>query len=123
MAVTKLSPGSKAAGFMPLPDSGDVSQIVTPHLHMADALIARNIEMLDFLKARFERDREMIGKLADERDPMKAMSLWGEFWQCTMTDYSTQMTKLATSASGLAEQAVRAATEESEAIAKATTGK
>jgi hypothetical protein len=108
---------------MPVPDAGNVSQLMTPQLHMAEKLIAQNIEMLDFLKARFERDREMLGKLAEQSDPMKAMNLWGEFWQRTMTDYSTQMAKLATTASGLAEQAVRTATEESEAIAQATAGK
>jgi len=123
MATPKSPPGMNMAGCMPVPDAGNVSQLMTPQLHMAEKLIAQNIEMLDFLKARFERDREMLGKLAEQSDPMKAMNLWGEFWQRTMTDYSTQMAKLATTASGLAEQAVRTATEESEAIAQATAGK
>ncbi|MBN2741250.1 MAG: phasin family protein [Rhodobacteraceae bacterium] len=123
MATPKSPPGMKMAGCMPVPDAGNVSQLMTPQLHMAEKLIAQNIEMLDFLKARFERDREMLGKLAEQSDPMKAMNLWGEFWQRTMTDYSTQIAKLATTASGLAEQAVRTATEESEAIAQATAGK
>ncbi|WP_417809258.1 phasin family protein [Thioclava sp.] len=123
MATPKSPTSKKMAGSMQMPDAASVSQMMAPHLHMAEKLIAQNIEMLDFLKARFERDRQMLGKLTEQRDPMKAMNLWGEFWQCTMTDYSTQMTKLATSASGLAEQAVRAATEESEAITQAASGK
>jgi hypothetical protein len=50
---------------------------------------------------------------------MRAMSLWGEFWQRTASDYTAEMTKLATSMTGIAERAVRSATEEGEALAKA----
>jgi hypothetical protein len=100
-----------------------MAQMTAPHLHMVEKMIAQNIEVLDFLKARFERDQDMVRVLSLEADPIKAMGLWGEFWQRTMSDYGAEMAKLATSASGLAEQAVRSAAEEGEAIAKATSAK
>ena len=123
MATPKSATNMNAAGSIPMPDAQSVSQMMTPHLHMAEKLIAQNIEMLSFLRMRFECDQKLLHALAERRDPMKAMSLWGEFWQCTMTDYGTQMAKLATSVSGLTEQAVRSASEESEAIAQAASGK
>ncbi|TNE85375.1 hypothetical protein [Thioclava sp. L04-15] len=123
MATKKSPPGMNMAGCMPVPDMGGVSLVMAPQLKMMEALISQNIEVLDFLKARFERDQEMVGRLADEADPLKAMGLWGEFWQRTASDYATEMSKLATSMTSIAERAVRTATEEGEAIAKATSGK
>ncbi|KFE35317.1 phasin family protein [Thioclava atlantica] len=123
MATKKNPPGTRMAGCMPVPNVGDVSSMMAPQLRMMEALIAQNIEVLDFLKTRFERDREMIGELADTADPMQAMNLWGEFWQRMMSDYATESSKLATSVTGIAERAVRSATEEGEAIAKAAAGK
>lgn len=119
----KSPPGMNMAGCMPVPDVSGMNSMMSPQLKMMEALIAQNIEMLDFLKTRFERDQDMVGKLADEADPLKAMSLWGEFWQRAASDYATEMSKLATSMTGIAERAVRTATEEGEAIAKATSGK
>lgn len=122
-AKPKTPPGMTMAGCMPVPDVSGMNSMMSPQLKMMEALIAQNIEMLDFLKTRFERDQDMVGKLADEADPLKAMSLWGEFWQRTASDYATEMSKLATSMTGIAERAVRTVTEEGEAIAKATSGK
>ena len=123
MATRKSPPGMAMAGCMAIPDAANVSQLMSPQLHLAEKLIAQNIEILDFLRTRFERDQEMVRELADQGDPLKAMTLWGEFWQRTLTDYSTEMAKLATSVSGIAEQAVRTATEEGEVIAKAGSSK
>ncbi|KEO51705.1 phasin family protein [Thioclava pacifica] len=123
MATKKSPPGMNMAGCMPVPNVEGMSSMMAPQLKMMEAVISQNIEVLDFLKSRFERDQEMVGKLADEADPLKAMSLWGEFWQRTASDYATEMSKLATSMTSIAERAVRSATEEGEAIAKATSGK
>jgi hypothetical protein len=46
------------------------------------------------------------------------MSLWSEFLQRMMTDYSSETTRLAASATEIAEKAVRAATEEGASLAE-----
>ncbi|PWE50524.1 hypothetical protein DEM26_06285 [Thioclava sp. NG1] len=119
MAEKKSPPGVNMAGCMPVPDMGSVSSVMAPQLKMMESMIAQNIELLEFLKARFERDQEMVNQLSETADPMRAMTLWGEFWQRTASDYTAEMTKLATSMTGIAERAVRSATEEGEALAKA----
>ncbi|TMV93585.1 hypothetical protein FGG78_04475 [Thioclava sp. BHET1] len=123
MATKKTPFGTSMAGCMPVLDGAGLSSMLAPQLQMAEALIARNIETLDFLRARFERDQEMLARLSEERDPMQAMNLWSAFWQRTMSDYSSEMAKLATSASALAETAVRTATQEGEAMARQASGK
>lgn len=87
-----------------------------PQARMAEAMLKQNIEMLDFLKARFERDRAMLEDLANATDPADATALWQDFWQRMLTDYSVETNKLAASATEIAEQALRTATEEGEAL-------
>ena len=119
----KTTPGPTMAGCLPVPDAMGMNALIAPQLRMAEALIAQNIETLGFLRERFERDREMLARLQQTADPMAAMTLWGEFWQRMLTDYSLETTKLATSVTNIAQTAVRSTTEEAEAIAKAATGK
>lgn len=87
-----------------------------PQARMAEAMIKQNIEMLDFLKARFERDRAMLEDLANAKDQTEAATLWQDFWQRMLTDYSVETNKLAATATEIAETALRSATEEGEAL-------
>lgn len=93
-----------------------------PQARMAEAMIGLNIEMLDFLRARFERDRAMLADLANASDPAEAARMWQDFWGRMFIDYSAETTKLAATAGEIAETALRTATEEGAALL-AKTGK
>ena len=116
MPSKKTDPLSAMAYLMKAPALDGFSMFMRPQARMAEALLKQNIETLDFLKTRFERDRAMLADLAQIDDPAKAMDLWSSFWQRMMSDYSTETTKLAASVTEIAEQAVRTATEEGEAL-------
>ncbi|MFD2175300.1 hypothetical protein [Rhodobacter lacus] len=92
------------------------SMFFAPQARMAEAMLGQNIEMLDFLKARFERDKLMLADLAKVDDPAEAMRIWQDFWGRLFTDYSVETTKLAAHAGEIAETALRSATEEGAAM-------
>jgi len=92
------------------------SMFFAPQARMAEAVLAQNIEMLEFLKTRFERDRAMLADLAKVSDPLVAGKMWQDFWTRMFTDYQTETTKMAAHAGEIAETALRSATEESAAM-------
>lgn len=96
-----------------------LGKMMRPQMALAQAMLDHNIETLDFLKARFERDREMLGALAKTADPMQAASLWSEFWQRTASDYAMESAKLSASLQTITQQALHSATEEGAALAGA----
>ncbi|MFC5738739.1 phasin family protein [Sinirhodobacter huangdaonensis] len=121
---TKTPPSTITfASMMKAPSAETWTMFMKPQARMAESLLKHNIEMLEFLKARFERDREMLDELADAGSPAEAMAMWQGFWQKMLTDYSVETNKLAASATEIAEQAIRAATEEGEAMVTAAGGK
>ena len=103
-------------GAMQMPSMDGWSMFFKPQAKMAEAMINQNIEMLEFLKTRFEKDRAMLETLSDAATPVEAMTLWQGFWQKMLTDYSAETNKLATSVSAIAEQAIRSASEEGAAL-------
>ncbi len=112
---SKNNPAAAMAGCMAVPDL-DFGMFLRPQVQLAEAMLKQNIETLDFLKTRFERDRLMLEKLAQTQDPTQAMELWTGFWQAMLSDYAGETNKLAASVTEIAEQAVRTATEEGEAL-------
>lgn len=118
-------PGSKPSGQNPQPAWPKASPFDTwemffaPQARMAEALIKHNIEMLEFLKTRFERDRALLDDLAKARSQAEAGQLWQEFWGRMLSDYSSETNKLAASASEIAETALRSASEEGAALVAA----
>ncbi|PCD76749.1 hypothetical protein [Pseudothioclava arenosa] len=124
--VKKTETKTGMAGVFAVPDDiglGMVNKMLRPQMAMAQAIIDQHIETLEFLKTRFERDREMLGVLSQTVDPVQAATLWSEFWQRSASDYAMESAKLSTSLQHVTEQAIKSATEESEAIAQAMTGK
>lgn len=109
------NPMTTMAGCMAVPGL-DFGMFLRPQVQLAEAMLKQNIETLDFLKTRFERDRLMLAKLAQTQDPAQAMELWTGFWQAMLSDYAGETNKLAASVTEIAEQAVRTATEEGEAL-------
>lgn len=120
MATKKAT--SKAA----TPQFGEVPQQVTDMMatmtrmqgHMFDTVMRQNIEVLDFLKARFERDRALMGELAGAEDPGTASKLWSDFMQQAMSDYSEETGKLTGMMAELTADAVRRMNDEAYAAMK-----
>ncbi|AOZ69622.1 hypothetical protein LPB142_10090 [Rhodobacter xanthinilyticus] len=107
-------------GGLPMPGL-DMAMFLRPQVRMAEALLKQNVEVLDFLKVRFERDRALMGELAKAADPQEAMAIWSGFWQGALGDYASETNKLAAAVTEIAEQAVRTATEEGAALTKVMT--
>jgi len=113
--ASKKNAAAAMMGGMAVPGL-DFGMFLRPQVQLAEAMLKQNIETLDFLKTRFERDRLMLAKLAETQDPAQAMELWAGFWQAMLSDYAGETNKLAASITEIAEQAVRTATEEGEAF-------
>lgn len=104
------------AALMPGASNTAVSALIRPQAKMMEALLKQNIEVLAFLRSRYERDLGLVSRMADATESGEVMSLWSEFWQRTLADYGTETNKLAASVSEIAQQAVRSATEEAAAV-------
>ncbi|OHC46215.1 MAG: hypothetical protein A2092_06950 [Rhodobacteraceae bacterium GWE1_64_9] len=95
-----------------------MAALIRPQAQMMEALLRQNIELLDFLRTRFERDRVMVAHLASATEAGDVMSLWAEFMQRSLADYGSETHKLAASVTDIAQQAVRSASDETAAIGK-----
>ena len=119
MAAEKITtPFDALSQMMPFSPNAAAAALGKPQAQMMEAMFRQNIEMLDFLRARFERDRALVAKMAAASESGDVMTLWAEFWQKTLADYSSETSKLASTATELAEQAVRSATAEAAALSE-----
>ncbi len=92
---------------MPAQVGEAMSQMAKRQGHVFDAMLKQNIEMLDFLRARFERDRAMVAELSSAEDPATASRLWADFWQKAAHDYSEETGKMTGMLAELTSDAVR----------------
>lgn len=106
------------AGLLAGVPAPDWAAMLQPQTRMAEAMLHHNIEMLDFVRARLERDREFLGVVSKAGTPAEAMGLWQGFWQKMIADYASETDKLAASAARLSEEAVRGVTEAGSALIK-----
>lgn len=113
---SQKTPMEAMAALMPGASNAAVSALIRPQAKMMEALLKQNIEVLAFLRSRYERDLGLVSRMADATESGEVMSLWSEFWQRTLADYGTETNKLAASVSEIAQQAVRSATEEAAAV-------
>lgn len=84
---------------------------------MFDTMLRQNIEMLDFMKMRFERDRALLSAFAEVRKPDEAPPLWSDFWQGLMADYANEATKLTAMMATTREEMIEGLTKEGQAMA------
>jgi hypothetical protein len=61
-----------------------------------DACLRQNIEILDFLKQRFERDRDLARHLTEAAEPADAAALWGKFLETAAADYADEPRRITT---------------------------
>jgi len=84
---------------------------------MMDSLLRQNIETLDFLKQRLEKDRGMIQSLADSDDPARAMQVMQDFWSNSLKDYTDEAGRIGALAAATAEEIVEGVADEAKALA------
>lgn len=97
---------------------GDMmTAIMRAQARMMDSILKQNIETLDFLKVRFEKDREVFNTLAENSDPAKAMQLMQDFWSKSVKDYADEAGKIGALAAVTAEQFVEGMSDEAKALA------
>lgn len=63
-------------------------------VRMMDAVLRQNIEALDFLKRRFEKDRAALSELAEAGDANAAAAVLQGFWQGLASDYMAEAGRL-----------------------------
>lgn len=111
----------KAAAGVFSADPGHAGDMMTALMRaqakMMDSVLKQNIETLDFLKVRFEKDRAIFNSLAEADDPTKAMQLMQDFWNRSVKDYTDEAGKIGALAAAAAEQIVEGMTEEAKALA------
>lgn len=85
-----------------------------------DAVLRQNIEALDFLKRRFEHDRDLLSTLAKVDDPAKATTLWSDFWQNAIESYADEPRRLAEMMTKAAGDAVTKARDDANRLMQTT---
>ena len=93
-----------------------LAALLRPQARMAEVVLAQNLQVLDFYRTRFEKDRALMAEMAQESDPHALLFAWTGFWQGMVVDYAAEMGKLASSMAAVADQAVRSATDEGKAL-------
>lgn len=96
---------------------GDMmSAMLRAQARMMDSVLKQNIETLDFLKQRFEKDRTMMQSLAESADPGQVMQVMQDFWSRSVKDYTDEAGKIGALAAATAEEIVEGVTEEARAL-------
>jgi hypothetical protein len=97
---------------------GDMTTaILRAQARMMDSILKQNIEVLDFLRTRFEKDRAIFNDLADNTDPARAIELMHSFWNRSLSDYTAAAGKLGALAAATAEELAGGIAEEATALA------
>jgi hypothetical protein len=78
--------------------------LMTSQARMFAASLSQTIEALDFLKRRFERDRQMLTDLSQAPDSAAAVAVLTAFCERTFSDYSAETGRLACLIAATAEQ-------------------
>ena len=63
--------------------------------HVFNSCMKCNIEMLDFLKHRFEQDMKLVEEVTCCQDSDKVVKTCMDFWECAVSEYSSEAGKLA----------------------------
>jgi hypothetical protein len=87
---------------------------------MFDAVLRQNIEMLDFLKERFQRDRQLVHELAQTSDPSDIARVWSEFWKKAVEEYSDEPRRLGDAMARATTDALARARSDAEHLVGAT---
>ena len=89
--------------------------VMQAQVRMMDAVLKQNIEALDFLKTRFEKDRAMLGDLAKAQDAAAAGNVLTGFWQRLASDYMQEAGRLGSLMQATAQEVGEGLTDEARA--------
>lgn len=81
--------------------------IVEGQALLVSANINQTIEALDFLKRRFERDRQMLTDLSHAPDAAAAVGVLTAFYQRSLSDYMAETARLSTLLSAIRDPRAR----------------
>lgn len=90
--------------------------VMQAQVRMMDAVLKQNIEALDFLKTRFEKDRAMLDELAQTRDAAAAGAVLTSFWQRLASDYMQEAGRLGSLMQATAQEMGEGLTDEARAV-------
>ncbi|OYU19657.1 MAG: hypothetical protein CFE34_04170 [Rhodobacteraceae bacterium PARR1] len=78
--------------------------LIGGHARIVSANLTQTIEALDFLKRRFERDRQMLTDLSHAPDSAAAVGVLTAFYQRSLPDYVAEAARLSSLIAATAEQ-------------------
>lgn len=96
--------------------SGMSRGVMQAQARMMDAVLKQNIEALEFLKTRFEKDRAMLGELASAQDASVAGAVLTTFWQRLASDYMQEAGRLGSLMQATAQEMGEGMTDEARAM-------
>ena len=89
MATTKTQ-SNPFAPFATAADAASAGEgaiaVMRAQAKMMDALLRQNIELLEFLKSRYEKDRTLLSALKHAENPNDMKTLWSGFGSRAQTD-------------------------------------
>jgi hypothetical protein len=100
----------------PMRGGDALAGVVRAQARMMDALLRQNIETLDFLRKRFELDRQMLADLSRATDPATMISVLSTFWSRAMADYTNEAGTLSSFAAATAGQFIEGLKDEAKAL-------
>ena len=87
---------------------------------MLSACLKFNLEYLDFLKRRVEKDIALVQEMSAKEDPSEMLSACADFWRKAYADYSDEMGKFAGMSSSLLDEAKTVTEQQVEAVKEET---
>lgn len=103
-------------------EAGMSRGVMQAQVRMMDAVLKQNIEALDFLKTRFEKDRAMLGELASAQDATAAAAVLTGFWQRLASDYMQEAGRLGSLMQATAQEMGEGVADEARAVMGAKRG-
>ena len=97
--------------------------VMQAQVRMMDAVLKQNIEALEFLKNRFEKDRAMLGELATTKDAAAAGAVLTGFWQKLASDYMQEAGRLGSLMQATAQEISEGASDEIRSAMGAKSGR
>lgn len=103
--------------------SGDMlMDLVRAQARLMDAILSQNIETLDFLKSRYEKDRQLLADLSLASDPNAMLTMLSTFWAGAVTDYTNAAGTQSTFAAATAGQFIESLKDKAKALSGGSAG-
>ncbi|QDZ01357.1 phasin family protein [Nitratireductor mangrovi] len=113
-----MSPSPRAMNAVPMFGQAQKLAVAGARLqaHGFKAMMRYQIEMLDFLKHRFEQDVKLVDDLVSSSEFNDAFDVCSDFFQNAAIEYSEEMGKVASIGSKLASEAASRVRTETESV-------